>query len=655
MRYVVSEQWSRISPELKDVVAYYPDVSTLQLNQIQYRYLWRHLIHSSYIYTNGTEIKPVGWFSYAFQSLKGWLGFANHCHPNKVNYVLNKLAYYGYVHQFEQPNFNLLTNYTLDEKIKDLVQGTYTDSTTEALQNSLVAAYFNAEPYLGIPHPQLSAHHKFGESWLTLKIPELIPQLDPQDESLILRVIETFDNSGTEPSSFIKHSKFAQKMAQFYCNKAKQTPAPSLLSRLVTSDPRPGFLTKALKYDPNIASQEAYRFTEFYMQQRDFENAYRLLHLLTDTSIVLRHLLAMPETIRSSLVIKDSPTAAVLAKYYLGKKMYPQAQKIYTDIESLNPDAAFCIAIREEKYTYAYELFTRLQTTTTFTVSEMKTLAHRFSVLGENEYASGKIERNKKNWNSAETYYGQSLMYKKMAYHLHPSAENLANVQAHKRLYANLLVDRDVDLHKPEDSDLANILKAITMLHECKPHNNEEKRYHQKALAKALMRRVDTLMEKISFTYTPDSSGVRDHKKEHQGEIDAFIKTLEELIALLRGTKDRDLRGMLGKAYFLLADIKDMFDIPDPDIHKNYQLAQVSVPQNPFYILRVAEIFEDENHEKLINKGLPKLRALGYDAMDFYNWSNERWVKRDNIIHKIKDIHAPALESETTSWLKMSW
>lgn len=75
-------------------------------------------------------------------------------------------------------------------------------------------------------------------------------------------------------------------------------------------------------------------------------------------------------------------------------------------------------------------------------------------------------------------------------------------------------------------------------------------------------------------------------------------------------------------------------------------MAMEAVPDNPFYLLRVSEIFQ-EGKEKYQQRGISKLKQMGYKAIDYVHWFDERWVKRDRIIYDIKDIHEPPLKSKT--------
>ncbi|HAZ7573001.1 hypothetical protein OQJ02_01225 [Legionella sp. PATHC032] len=655
MRYTNIELLKRIPQHLKGVMEYYPDVLLFQLNQIQYTHLWHELASAKYLYTNGYEIKPTHWLMYAFQTVKGWFGFDNHCQPEKVSYVLNKLSYYGYTKQFLQPDFSSMRNYSMSPEISALVVNSRDDLTTAQLQNKLVNNYFKVEPYLGInySYQKLNPNHRFGESWLHAREWGLIPQLDPQDDSLIAEVISTLDKNGISAKDlfFLQHSKYTKAAAQYYCDKAKNTIVPSFFFRLLWVDPRPRYLALALAYDPEIAKRDTQKFIEYHLGQKEYDNAFNLLGILNDSNLVLKFLLAIPEKERHALIQKDTAIAAIMAKYYTEKKQYLLATQFYSNIEEINPNAAFAIEIQEQNYEKAYDIFKKYKSSDLFSTPERKSLAKVFFSEAETTYVAGKTYRGNKNWEKAKQYYLQSLEQKKAAYHLDPSDEYLEDLYAHKRLYALLLIDADIDLNKAEDSDIASIQKAITLLRECHSNNKEEQEHHKRALATGLMRRVDTLREKIAFNYySSDFNSIRKHKIQHQQDIAILIKTLEELIALLQGTQDKALRLQLGKAHYLLADVQCFFDINAPNINQHYKMAMKAVPGNPFYVLRVAELFEEEKN-KLQKIGITQLKNMGYQVFDFLHWSEERWCKRDDIIHNVKDIHVPPSEPiNNSSW-----
>lgn len=643
--------FNRIPEYLEGIMDYYPDVFLFELNQTQYTHLWHQLSSSRYLWTKGSEIRPTNWFMYAFQSIKGWLGFDNHCDPEKISYNLNKLAYYGYMNKFVQPVFSSVRGYSMSPEICGLVVKEHSDLNTAQLQSELVKTYYIIEPLLNIEdYKRLKTNHRFGESWSRWWGIDLIPQLDPQDDSLILEVIKYWDTKGDSELVFLKKSKYAEKAAQYYYEK---TLNPSLLLSLLPTrvlsicelptwvDPSTRYLTRALAYDSELSIQYPQKFIEHHLKKKEYENAFNLLGLLKDSELVLNFLLKILNTGYKPVIKKDTPIAIILAKHYLKQKNYTSAQLLCSDIESLSPDAAFCIAVRDKKYIEAYELFKKLDSPESFSMPERKKLAEVFSNLAEDEYKSGKSNRDNKHWDEEKKHYLHSLVQKKKAHFLYPSEEYLEDLYTHKRGFSQLLIDIDIDLYKPEESRVADIQKAIKLLRECKSNNQEEQAYIKATLARGLMRLVDTLREKIAFSYyhrDPDFLTLDAQKEKYQTEISAFIKTLKELINLLEGSDDKEFRSKLGKAHFLLADVQLFFDINDSDINQHYKMAMQAVPNNPFYTLRVSELFHEEQ-EKFQNIGVPQLKDMGYSVMDYSHWFDERWVKKDQIIYNIKDIH----------------
>lgn len=653
MPYLNEELLGRIPGYLEKDMKYYPDILLYQLNQAQYSSMWERLSSSKYLYTDGYVVRKTNWFMKVFQSFKGWLGFENHCHPEKISYNLNKLAYYGYTQRFRQPSFSLASGHSLSAEIRDLVVKDYDDATTAQLQRTLVNAYFRVEPHLALSTSDYghrpNANHRFGDSWITINAWMQVPLLDPQDESLINEVIHHVHRRDIQPNQyiFLDKSQYARLAAQYYCSHAKSIIPPNFFMSWGWNDPRPSYLVQALAYDLDIEKQDPDAFIKYYLQQKKYKNAVHLMQFLTDEKKILSFILEVPETERGLVIEKDTQVAAVWAKYLIEKKQYSRAKFFYSNIEMLNPSAAFSLAIDEQDYVYAYDLFKRLESTHPFSMKERKTLAKIFFDEAEKNYDSGKICRESKRWSEAEPYYCNSLAQKKAAAHLNPTKEYLENVYTHKRLYALLLIDTDIELYEPAESNIAEIQKAILLLRECSAANGDELQYRKLALARGLMRRIDTLRENMSFTYSRiDLSDVTAQVEKHGASLSALIAALNEVITLLEGTKDNDLRLKLGKAHYLLADVQEFFNVNAPDINHHYKMAWEIVPENPFYALRLTEVFE-EYIKPVRGPAVTSIKTMGYTVFDYVHWCDERWVKRKDIIHDIKDIHELPIESST--------
>ena len=310
MSYPIRTPISKIPQHLWGIMQYYPDVFLFQLNEVQYEQLWQKLLYSKYLYTDGYEIRPASWLRYAFESFKGWLGFVNNCHEGTISYVLNKLAYFGYSNSYAQPELTAMKGYKLSPLICVQALNEKNDTTTEELQRALVKNFFQVVPHLGIYYSSqmLSSDHRFGDSWLKTGAADLVSSLHPQDDQLIADVINALDKNPQSIAECIvlKKRKFAKAAAQFYCDKAKATAKPSLLSRMIWTDPRPGYLSKALFFDPDIAKRYASEFIEHHLGQIDYPSTLELLGLLSDEKQVLNYLLRIPENDRNLLVQKDN-------------------------------------------------------------------------------------------------------------------------------------------------------------------------------------------------------------------------------------------------------------------------------------------------------------------------------------------------------------
>lgn len=649
MPYYDSQLLSRIIYSRRKSAVYYPDINVYKMNPVQYTNLWQQLSSHKYLYTNGYEIKAVGWFTWVFESIRSWLfSLENHCHPKKIAYTLNKLVYYGYTQGYQQPDFSGLGEYAPSLTIQTLASKPYSDTSTQQLQIALIKEYFSCEPQLLKQEyaKSLPSNHTFGLSWVYLNAAELAPNTNPQNDNAIHTIIKALDapHFANTTVRFIENSKYAKAAAQFYCNKAKSVQLPNFIYRLMWTDPRPALLSHALIYDPTIATQEAEIFIDYHLSQKEYQSAVPLLELLPESPLVLKKILTIPQKERMRLVRKDGCLAQALAKYHIKNKDYSLAQELCSNIERIDPIAAFIIAFNQGAYKHAYELFTK-QTTLTFPSSQTKKLSNIFSELAEKEYDKGKELRIQGDLLAAQPYYLQSLYYKTAASTLVPSKENLEERSTHTRLYAQLILDIDIKAWRVEESNLSSVIKAITLLSQCRPSSPNEKQYHKKALAKALMRKIDCLKQRICVPFQEHHS-YSTMIKEKGVHITPFIAALKDLIALTQHDRSNRYSIMRGKAHFLLADVQLHFGINAPDINHHYRQAMESVPNNAFYILRCSELFPLER-DHLQCRGIPKFKALGFEMMDYLHWWEERWVKQDKIIYDIKDIHyAPEKQTQ---------
>lgn len=542
----------KVPKHLQGKLEYYPEFLPFALNQVQYTQLWHQLASCKYLYTNGYEIRPTNWLMYQFQWFKGWIGYENHCQPEKISLTLNKLVYFGYTKQFPQPNISLLKGARISSRICVLTLSQYSAETTALFQTELVKSFVHVRPRL---KTRYYPKYPFGQRLAELKLFEMIPLLDPIDDNLIEQIISTLDKKqiAANEIGFLRNSKFAQKAAQYYYEKATTGATPSLLSCWSGNDLRPGYFAQALLYDPEIAKRHAQNFIEYHIAQKEYRNVVELLESLANPHLILKFLLTIPENECPNLIQNDRSLVVIMARYYVEKKDYSTAQKFYANIEEFNPHAAFTLAIQQKNYPKAYNIFKQFEATSTFSSAERSTLAHCFFNEVEQGYANNVTDENTEEPSQAESHYLQNLELAKKAYDLRPSKYYLQQVYTFKYYYAAHLINADMNLHALQKADIAKIKKAINLLRECDVVDKELQKSRATTLAKGLMRLIDILHIKITFDY---ENTVDQEKLQHH--LSSFIRLSTELINLLEGAKEPELVVQYNLACELRAKAQDL-------------------------------------------------------------------------------------------------
>ncbi len=642
----------RINPDYRDSLGYFPDTLFYKHDTIQYQQKIARLAEASYFYSDGYSLRTANIFRYLFESVKGWLGFSNHCQQEKVQLALRKFVYYGYLQGYSQPQAQL-QNLGIDSDYLNLVSRPRTNENSQQIQNKLIQFYVENESNFEISTlnylPQLSQYYTFGSILAHLGLETEIPIIDPQNEQLIAATIEELEPESGERQSydFIPSSKFALGCANCYLERARKVKERYFYNwNLLTNHQADAhrFLKYALLFDPEITFREIDTYIEYYLEKKELTEAIALIHYLKDEERALGYIKkGNYNTHQLQLwVKKDSWLAKIVTAYYLNQQWNLDTIKflvyLHSNFAELYPVQAFSLLVSQKKYEEAYTLFSTNKNAA-FLTQSIADLADFFSEQGENLYELGHNYRESKEWKRAKEHYLKSASMKRRAKDLQPDSEARKNDYfEHTRLYAQLLIDADIELNSIEHCQIEEILKAIKLLRECSSTDDYEKIYHRKALAQGLMRQVDYLAHRvlIPLSYESDLEILEEHKKEHNSNFINLSKALNQIICLLEGTKDSELKLMLGKAYFLLADFCDFFDLKDYS-PSYYSKAQETVPDNPFYLLRHSERFT-QNKENYQNQGVNLLKQLGFTVMDYYKYDKERWY-RDYRVAPIKDIH----------------
>lgn len=663
---------------LLSYLVYYPDVIPFQHNKTQYFQHWHSLTTSKYIYTNGYVIEPTNWFMYAFQSFKGWFGLDNHCQIEKVQFSLEKLAYYGYLRAYDQSIIKKMRHYPLPADYLDLVD-TNTRSknptTINTLQCRLIVDYDN----LIVPYTSqyLYANGAFGSTLKSLSLPEEIPLLDPQDMGLVestIAALEQIENINlshlqkhlAEPKYiYPKHSLYAQKMAEHYIKVAKTEKRRFFYGmNFISSAQRKAqlLLERARQIDSVAYNKELNLYIEHHLEHNELDEAFNLINQLSDLDKALKYLFEkFTAQQRANYVVKDTPLALKLAQHILQENNTVQnialAEHYDSHLAEHNPDKAFALFVETKKYDAAYALFEKHDKVVPFTLQQVKILAQYFDSVGEVLYIKGSGERGNELWDKAEKNYLNSLYAKKKAAALLPDSY-IEDYYTHKRLYAQLLIDSDEK--KPKGLEVIN--KAIRLLDACFPKTDEEKMFHKKALAKGLMSQIAYLSAKIKVgvTYDCDFEEQNKHNREHQATFSQTRSSLLRVIELLTSTEDPEQKLVLAKAHFMLADMIQFFSLGE-EYKTHFEKAAQLAPENPIYIFKATELIygikgREDEHELYRNDAIQKLKTKGYRVIDFYYWDTEHWTNNELAALYIPDIHilsknSAVLEEEDSSLL----
>jgi len=585
---------------------------------------------------------------------------------------LKKLAYYGYVEEYAQEALGTMKYYPLKEQFISLVSKKRNDETTKELQQDLITYFtrctystneFNSWNYI---YTFTSYNDKkiFGASWANILQWQEIPALDPQDDALIQATLKQLVVPVGEHSNypFISSSLFVRKAVEFYVGKAKEERQGFLYKFLGVTNALKNahhYLKMALELDPECDKVYLTDYIDFHIEKSEYKQAYGLMKQLPILDDAVYYLLnKFPKKQRLALVDKDSPLAKKLASALLQKNEVEEASYYVSDLAALSPEQTFILWLSKGEFDNAYELFIRNEKPQWFNKQARQQLADHFSKEGEHLYDEGSELRktlsptsSSEHWTKAKHLYAQSMVAKKKAYDLTLSNEDKEQMDIHKRLYAQLLIDADTALQKATTVDVASMQRAVGLLDQCQPVEKDEKKHHLRAQVKGLMRQVEHLTHliKVPALYSRDRRAFKSHIEEHQENFESIQRLLERVISLLKNTKKPELRLVLGKAHFIMGDMALFFDL-EIEYKVHFKNAIEAVPDNPYYVLRGSEHFEQKKNTWQ-KKGLSLLKKLGHQATDYIHWDEERWNQGEPVYGTIHSIHAEPEPKKTTSFL----
>ncbi len=112
----------------------YPDVFQYKFDDKKaYERNWNSLQKpQGFLFSDGMSVKRVPWYQYAWEKIKGWFRYTDHCDSKRVGMALQKILYFGYIHGLNQ-------SLTPSDEIKRALPAGYFSLSQQAIspENSL--------------------------------------------------------------------------------------------------------------------------------------------------------------------------------------------------------------------------------------------------------------------------------------------------------------------------------------------------------------------------------------------------------------------------------------------------------------------------------------------------------------------------------------
>lgn len=662
-----------IPEEKRELLGYYPDVLPYQDSKQDYTANIGRFAKSDYLYTNGYEIKPIGFWGYNFQRLKGYLGFMNYCDPTRVKFALCKYGYYGYLNGYPNSEFIELSHHGIDNTWREMLSRPRTNDATSSFQEKLVSFYnerikaplMNHLDWLDV------GPSSFGDTWGNLEHWWVIPLLDPQDETIISSTVDKLEfSSSPGESSYIVGSKYALAVAAKCVETIKEHKQASVSKKFINfalgkSIDTDSLIDKARKFSSNIALQHKELFIQLYLEKKKLNDAFSLIEKLEDIEeakkLMLRH---YNQKQIAALVKKDSRLALALARHYIKPEETYEPDEIYFAAQFDSnfipnfPTQGMRILIHQARYDDAYNFFEKPPRGALFFQDDIDDLANYFEEKSkQNDEEINQVIKQKQ-WATAETLSANNMeLMKKVVKLDNKSSSRRTRYIKQVQLYAQSLVEQDLS-NEIKFCNIENITKAINILKLCPPDKTSEKA-HQKIYAKALMRQADYMIYQVSIPGSPphrrtiaDDALIATHTKNHAAELLKIKQCLENIITMLKGTTDKELKFILGKASYMMGELNYFFySIREGGY---FRMAYEAVPDNPVYTIRYSEFVDDKQKKnELLSKGIPSLKNKDLDMFSYIHWFDGIFYQEPKpALKPMSDAHSLTNPKEEQSLLQ---
>ncbi len=637
-----------------------PDFHIYDFEEYEYQAFWREI--TSYprqrLYTDGVDVFRVSWFRTVFESFKGWLGFENHCHPNRVEMTLAKIAYAGYIKGFKSSELNKSKEgFPISMHFIGLVNLKRTNQTSKILQRLLMSYFVTHSHAYPEFYESIRESYSFGRSLIQENLAYLIPSIDPQDSSTIQDALAQikYNRQSISKANCFKSSTFAEAYAQVlvfhqqYDEALEWSPeikqkfkVPFIEFYLTQQDSNPLWLESAvdliaaLFLSPNTADQKA--AVDYIKTNLNYEEqaSYLMQYPKLRTQVAQGYLEDAKNQTRKWRITKL--LTGNLTFEYL-------AQAVRLDPQVLEQDHSMQdVMMREEWTLYQFDRAIdgrRFQDADTLYTSNpdlkfnnIKLERLREYYLNQFDIAASQIAEmllSQTTGSTVQTAEEQIALAKKIV-SIKPQDSLVLETTMN---YASTVLAVDKLVHLVNECDRTQLSKAQLRLDEYRLLNNNIAL--MQIYNKLLLRKIDCLITRLAvpFDYNDSLDTRSDFVNEHTNEIEDLKKELKTFISL-NEPKSKEMRKTLAKMYYLLADTLVYFEEKKQESIPYFSKAHELMPENLYYSLRYHELIEDEKRHGIRKK----ISALGHlHGLHYQNYMLERWADV-KIMSNGFDIHA---------------
>ncbi|PWY57549.1 hypothetical protein DGG96_00155 [Legionella qingyii] len=636
-----------------------PDFVIYDFDEEEYQTFWREI--TSYprqrLYTDGIDVFQVSWFRTIFESFKGWLGFENHCHPNRIEMTLAKVAYTGYIKGFKSKELNKSTDgFPISSRFIKLTNLSRTNETSGELQRLLMGYFITHSHAFPEFNASIRESYPFGQTLIQEHLAYLIPSIDPQDKQTIknaINQIRCYRQSVSKTYCF-HSSPFAEAYAQFLVEQQQYH--------------------EALQWFPEVKSKFKESFIDYYLTQKKLDpQALKVAIELIAALFLSANMNDQEKAVDYIKVNFDDEEQAVYLTPY--SKLRAQVAKAYLEDAKREHNKWAITKLLTGNQTIKYlaqavrlqpQIMEEDDSTQDIILKEEWTLYQFDRAMESNRFHDADalytdnpgFKFNKYGLERLREYYftqfnANESRIKRLLLSQNPEAavqiaeeqvtraKKIVGIEPHDSLvmeatvnYASTLLAVDELIHSAKDSDRTQLNKAQLYLSKYLFLNSNSAL--TQVYNKLLLRKIDCLIARLAvpIDYNDHLNTRIDFIKEHIGEIEELKKELRAFIAF-NESKTNEMRQTLAKMYYLLADALVYFEEKKQESMPYFKKAKELMPENIYYNLRYLEIIQDERRYE----AREKLSEIGHlHQLQYNNYMLERWGE-DKIMSSGFDIH----------------